>query len=959
MYSSFGITAYVALLLAARAHGFYDHDSHFYDLGHQPNCDAGPAFDATAYGINTSAYPFADDHACTTVQRNLKDGSSTSHEVCWREGNAEFDSGDVAWMLCATTFVMLQTPAAGFAQAGLVKRKNAMSVIGQAFMGVVIGCIMWYAIGYTLTFGPSCGYYGCRGDPDNEHQRGFIGDISAHYFFHGITAHSCSGSIPTLLFATFQMTFALMVPVLVTGAWAEKFKHTAAIMFMVIWPVLVYYPSAHWVWGGGFMAGWGEVGVLDYAGGVVIHTSSGVAAFVVALMVQRRRDFGKKEDTTHNLPLTMIGAALIWVGWYSFNGGSGLRANGQAIGALTVTQISSCFAGLTWGILSYLQDKKIQATHIASGALCGLAGITPASGFVLPYAGIPIGILTGMAGWYGGVFVKRHVVLDDVLDVTSLQAFPGAVGSILVGFFATTDALPCEAPVYPGKPCNRGNNEGMGIFHGGNGELLGYQIAAVVVMVLWSACMTWVTMIIIKNTVGINVSSADEEMGLDLAFHGEQAYDLINHSDVDEEKTIVMLINAAIAGNDDGVRKVIQQYSVHPRKTDVDGRTPLHLAAKHGRLNIVKMFIEEHHVSPNVMDLKNSTPLREARLGGHSDVVDYLTKKEGIVHHTHADGVRLLLAAAKGDVVCLTQQLSGGVDVNTVDYDDRSALHLAASENNEDSVKILLAAGAAINATDRWGRTALDDARNSKYASIVKLLEAYAHDSNSVDLEVIIPSQSQDRTANADNSTMEVLLAGRNGDVKELRRLKAKKENLFTEDYDGRTALHQAAHEGKLDAVKYLVSLKNCNVNHKDHDDHTPLADAVHGNHLQVVAFLKGMGGRVDVSHGQLCELAACGDVDALDRLFTAGVDVNTADYDGRTALHIGAAKGNADVVEMVLSHKANINVKDRHGGTPLDDAIAAQHKDLQTYLINEGAVVGETNSKHSSVVSVLNVTSL
>jgi Amt family ammonium transporter len=244
----------------------------------------------------------------------------------------------------------------------------------------------------------------------------------------------------------------------------------------------------------------------------------------------------------------------------------------QAVGALLVTQISSCFAAMTWGLLSYREDGRVQITHIASGALCGLAGITPGSGHVLPIAGLPIGILSGLSGWYGGHFVKRRVQLDDVLDVTSLQGFPGALGSILVGLFATTDAYGCQIPTFPGRECGRGSNKNMGIFYGGNGELLAYQIAAVLTMALWAATMTWITMKIIQMTTGLDVTAEDEEIGLDLAYHGEKAYDLDVQDDLEDMAKVVKLINAAQTGDKAEVVRVITRFGVDPSKVDVDGK---------------------------------------------------------------------------------------------------------------------------------------------------------------------------------------------------------------------------------------------------------------------------------------------------------------------------------------------------------------------------------------------------
>jgi Amt family ammonium transporter len=915
---------------------------------HTPGCDATDGafntLDLTGMNSSDQSAGFHTRYTCDETDPN----------ICWRS-ESDFDTGDIAWMLCATTFVMLQTPAAGFAQGGLVRRKNAMSVIGQAFIGVVIGCILWFVIGYSLVFGPSCGDGGCTDAATGFSVNGFIGDITAHAFFKDVDASKCTGTIPVLLFATFQMTFALMVPVLITGAWAEKFKLSSAVIFMIIWPILVYYPSAHWVWGSGFMAAgsWnGDVGVLDYAGGIVIHTSSGVSAFVVAMMLQKRADF-KKPDTTHNLPLTMVGVALIWVGWFSFNGGSGLRANGQAIGALLVTQISSCFAAMTWGLLSYREDGRVQITHIASGALCGLAGITPGSGFVLPIAGVPIGILTGLAGWYGGYLVTSQVKLDDVLDVTSLQAFPGALGSILVGFFATTDAHGCQVPTFPGRECGRGSNKNMGIFYGGNGELLGYQIAAVLTMIAWAAVMTWVTMKIIAMTTGLNVTAEDEELGLDLAYHGEKAYDLEDDDDLEDMAKVVKLINAAQSGDKAEVVKVITRFGVDPSKVDVDGRTGLHLAAKFGKTEICKLFIEGYKVSPNVSDLKGSTPLREARQGGHGKTANYLEEKGGIAEFQVTDATRMLGAAARGDIGLLHQYLSGGVDANEVDYDQRSALHLAASEGRMDVVKLLLDKGARPSLPDRWGFKAVDDAIRHKHGDIAELIKSFVNGGRtSVDLDVVIPlTESKSRVSITEASVMGLLIAGKAGDIAELKRLQKKNANMFAADYDGRTALHQACQAGQLGAVRFLVALKNVDVNVKDHDGFTPMADAVENGHLEVATLLKDNGGVLGLQDGALCILAAKGKTIEIERLIKAGVDVNTSDYDKRSPLHLAASTGQEKVVKMLLANSANVNALDRNNGTPLDDAKSGQHAAIIELLVAAGGTSDTSRSSYRKTV--------
>lgn len=888
--------------------------------------------------------------------------NNTVRDVCWQK-ESDFDTGDVAWMLCATTFVMLQTPATGFAQGGLVRRRNAMSVIGQSFMGVVIGCILWYAFGYSLTFGPSCNGFGCTGDNNdgNNTIKGFIGNIDTHAFFKDVHAHKCgvTDTIPDLLFAAFQMTFALMVPVLVTGAWAEKFHFSSACMFMVVWPILVYYPTAHWIWGGGFMSGWGSAGVLDYAGGIVIHTSSGVSAFVVALMLQTRRDFKKSVDTTHNLPLSLVGVSLVWVGWYSFNGGSGLRANGQAIGALVVTQISACFSASVWAICSKIHTGYIPVTAICSGALAGLAGITPASGYVLPIAGVPIGILVGLSSFYGGMLIKSKVKLDDVLDVTSLQAFPGAVGSILVGFFATTDAYGCEVPIFPGKACNRGSNEGLGLFYGGSGELLGYQTLAVLIQIVWSAGMTYVTMQIVKHTVGggtLDVSADFEDIGLDLAEHGEKAYDLDGEMDDEEEAhKAAKLCATAQAGDLEELQLRIRKFGVHPRIADLDGRTCLHVSAREGHMDIVTMLCEEYKVDVNQGDNAGRTALNEAVDAAQNAVIQYL--KTSGAQLSNDDIGNLLAAASKGDEMKVAGYIGAGIDINGGDYDDRTALHLAASEGHTGTVALLLQGGANVQATDVFGKTPIDDA-GSKNVELRNMLQQAAQ--GNTNFGYIAKSTGLVRASPSsvatDTSTMELLTAAKGGDLQGVKRLHKKRANLNAADYDGRTALHQAAEHGCTNVVEYLLKQKGIQINALDHTKMTPLACAVLAGRDAAIQALQARGGKLEVEGATICEYAAKGNVAKLSALLDAKVDPNTPDYDGRTAMHVAASRGNADVIRLLARNNANANAKDKFGGTPLDDAVRKNHANCCALIEGYGGGRGSGSQAGAASASAANV---
>jgi len=849
-------------------------------------------------------------------------------------------------MLFATTFVMLQTPATGFAQGGLVRRKNAMSVIGQSFVGVILGCLQWYIWGYSLTFGTDRG-------------NGFIGDPSDYAWFENVHAYDCKDdtqTIPHLLYAAFQMTFALMVPVLVTGAWAEKFHFFSACLFMIIWPVLVYYPTAHWIWGGGWLAANpddpDESRAVDYAGGVVIHTSSGIASLVVASMLQKRRAFKKGSDEyTSNLPLTMVGVALVWVGWYSFNGGSGLRANGQAISALFVTQIAACTSALTWGVCSYFDDGYVQITHIASGALAGLAGITPGSGYVSHIAGVPTGIIVGLTSFYGGKIIKDRMKLDDVLDVTSLQAIPGAVGSILVGFFADTASQPCAGPDFYGKPCeNEGDRHLDGLFYGGDGKLLAWQIAAVVVQIVWTAVMTWVTMTIIKIIYHIDVPPEYEEIGLDRAEHGEKAYDLDFESKEEGVILAAKLCSAAAKNDLEGIKKLVR-LGANPAGADVDGRTALHLAARYGNIAVMKYLVNHCGADVNAADHLNSTPLRDATKTGQSDAAEWL-RNNGATAISNDQREDLLHAAAAGNADTVLALLAAGVDATVSDYDGRTALHLAACGGHVSVVAALLKNNADVKATDRFGSMPIQDAQRYKHTEV----EALIRDSNKgIDFDKLIVRQGgsvSDISHSDSAANRELLEAAQNGDLGDLKRLKVKRANLLSADYDGRTALIIAAKYGHLDCVKFLAGVTGQNINVQDNDHRTALSEAILADHKPVVDFLKAKGATLmdDQKGSSLCKAAYSGDLGALKQAKKDGTNLSTADYDGRTAMHLAACAGHAEIISWLAENGAQINATDRWGGTPLEDALRQDKSDVVRKLLLLGAV--EVSHSRATIAS-------
>ncbi|MGC2385767.1 MAG: ammonium transporter [Nitrososphaeraceae archaeon] len=403
------------------------------------------------------------------------------------------DTGDTAWMLISTGLVMLMTPALGFFEAGLIRSKNALSVLVQIFSGIAILSALWFIVGFTLVFAPS--------------QGGIIGGLNWIFFVDVPINDSLeyATTIPGVTFASFQMMFAVITPLLITGAFAERLKWSSFFIFIIAWSFLVYYPLAHWIWGRGWLA---DLGVYDFAGGIVIHTSAGLASIAAALILGRRRNFGPDIMVPHNIPLAVLGASLLWIGWFGFNAGSALAAGSLAANTLLVTQIASVTSAMVWLFLSWRRAGKPSTTAVINGAISGLAGVTPAAGFITAQSSFFLGIVLGFASYYGILLIKEHFKIDDALDVSSVHGITGIVGSIAIGLVATTIINP---------------NGPNGLLYGNSIQLaiqaLGVAVAAVLAFVGTIAIMK-----IIDATIGLKVKDEEEEIGLDITQHAERAY---------------------------------------------------------------------------------------------------------------------------------------------------------------------------------------------------------------------------------------------------------------------------------------------------------------------------------------------------------------------------------------------------------------------------------------------------
>ncbi len=401
------------------------------------------------------------------------------------------DTGDSAFMLLATALVMLMTPGLALFYGGLVRTKNVLGTMLQSFVCLGVVSIIWVFYGYSLSFGPDIG--------------GFFGALGyAGLAGVGLKPGPYAGTIPHLLFCAFQLMFAVITPALITGAFAERMKFSAFLIFTALWVTLVYFPVCHWVWGGGWL---GELGALDFAGGTVIHINSGAAALAAALVVGRRRGWPREPIHPHNLPLTVLGAGLLWFGWFGFNAGSALTSGALAALAFFNTQAATGAAVVSWLIIEWLMAGKPTTLGAATGALAGLVAITPAAGFVGPLSSIVIGLVAG-AVCYLAVVAKDKLGYDDSLDVVGVHGVGGLWGALATGLFASTAANPDGA---------------NGLFFG-NAVLLGIQAVGAVSALVYSFLVTLLILKALEAVVGLRVGEEDEVIGLDLTQHSERGY---------------------------------------------------------------------------------------------------------------------------------------------------------------------------------------------------------------------------------------------------------------------------------------------------------------------------------------------------------------------------------------------------------------------------------------------------
>jgi ammonium transporter, Amt family len=411
----------------------------------------------------------------------------------------EINGADTAWILTSTALVLFMTiPGLSLFYAGLVRVKNVLSVLMQCFALTCLMSLVWFVVGYTIAFGS-----------DGVEQGKWIGDFG-NIMFAAISIDSVNGTVPASLFAIFQMTFAIITPALIVGGFAERMRFSAMLVFSTIWLIVVYAPVCHWVWGGGWL---GDMGLQDFAGGTVVHITAAVAALVAAMMMGPRRGFGSVAMPPHNLTLTVTGAGMLWVGWFGFNAGSAVAADGSAAMAMLVTHLSAACGALAWMAMEWIRHGKPSVLGIVTGMVAGLGTITPASGSVGPAGAVLIGLSAGVVCYFATNYLKNKLRIDDSLDVFPVHGVGGILGTMLAGIFCST-----QLGIFSGN----GFSEGVSSIAG---QLM-IQGTGVVSTLVYTAVVTFVILKVVDLVIGLRVDDEEETQGLDLVLHDERGYDL-------------------------------------------------------------------------------------------------------------------------------------------------------------------------------------------------------------------------------------------------------------------------------------------------------------------------------------------------------------------------------------------------------------------------------------------------
>lgn len=805
---------------------------------------------------------------------------------CW-------NAVDAAWLSIITLLVALQGFSFAIYQAGArpCHSSNLHVLFVYAVINFTVGSILWYFVGYSLSFGPS--------------QNGLIGSLD-DAFFLGVSGSKCSvhaDSVPGILFASFEMMLAVIAPLMLLSAWVDQMNILGALIIYLLWPIFVYYPLTHWIRGEGWLHQ--HFGIVDQSGSLTIHASTGSSALVFTKVFngvhenQTHKQDHKKEHV-HFLNVYLLAGGLVTsLGWYCTNVGSVHKFNSAAILSLVNSDLSVCASLLSWLIVMYLTKRNYRMTDLLQGIIVGLVGVSASSGSIELWASMIIGLIVGVISSVVSWSVQKYQPLwtsTGMHDITYIHGVPGILGAVTAGLFTKSS-----------KDVASEN----GAFYS-NGAQLGVQLLGVVVTTTWSVIWTYLLIWLIRITVGLNSGNTNKMFGACDTAKSLPSSVMNSEREVLRKKLFKVAAKGDLQELDN---LLVQQVSFGVQ--DFDKRTPLHVACVCGNLNCVKFLLRQPGVDIHARDRWKASPLSEAVQFGHDQVVQCLLRHGA---GWCEDGVGDLLCSAivKNDVEELQRLVSLGVDVNAPNEEGSTALHVAAAVGSRGVVQYLTDNKADINAVDSLGNTPLNYSNMHEHRAVSQLLEGLGA-----------------RRLSHHYSMHEVCEVASTGNLQMLRHMVHNGATVCYRDFNKRTPLHISAAEGHLDVVKFLLLQPGININARDTNDFSPLLDAIVNGHHGVVQYLKACGGTI--SECKLASLmtsaASTGDTRTMKRLIRWAGHVNVSDFNGQTALHMAAMCGRLNVVNLLLKEGADATLVNRYGQIPLQIATANGHKAVEKEL--------------------------
>ncbi|XP_078346978.1 uncharacterized protein LOC144632254 isoform X3 [Oculina patagonica] len=780
-------------------------------------------------------------------------------------------------------------------QAGTRPCHSSNPVLVHALINFTVGSLLWYLVGYSLSFGPS--------------QKGLIGSLDDAFFF-GLSGTNCSlhaNSVPGIVFASFEMMLAIITPFMLLSAWAEKINILGALMIYLLWPIFVYYPMTHWIRGKGWLHH--HFGIVDQSGSLTVHTSTGSSALVFTKILKQvhenqtqKQNQEIKQLHSQNVFL-ILGGIMTSLGWYSVNVGSVYKFSDAAILSFINSHLSACTSLVSCLIVTYVTRKNLIVTDLLQGIMVGLVGVSASSGSVEMWASVIIGLVIGLISSVVSWSVQKYKPLwtsTGMHDITYVHGIPGILAAVAAGLFtkSSKDVTSADGAFYS------------------NGAQLGVQLLGVVVTVTWSVLWTYLMTWLIRLTVGLNLGNTDEAFG-----SYETPKSLPSSALGKEKESLHRKLFKVVAAGDLQELDALVAKQVSFGVQDFDKRTPLHVASMHGHLHCVKFLLRQPGVDIHARDRWRASPLSEAVQYGHDQVVQCLLR-HGAGWCEDGVGDLLCSAVVKNDAEELQRLVSLGVDVNAPNSDGSTALHVAATVGSRGVVQYLTDHRADINAVDSLGNTPLNYSDMHEHRAVSQLLETLGA-----------------RRLSHHYSMHEICEVASTGNLQMLRHMVHNGATVCYRDFNKRTPLHVSAAEGHLDVVKFLLLQPGTNINARDKNDFTPLLDAIMNGHHGVAEHLKARGGTF--SECKLAQLmttaASTGDTKTLKRLIRWTGHVNVSDFDGQTALHTAALYGRLNIVNLLLKEGADATLVNRYGQIPLQVAVDNGHtaveKELRKFL--------------------------